>query len=118
MEQEKKMHIKYNKLYMSREDRKNRVIRSERVKDFERSQQLDKINNRIKRIENMQKDRYLLEEERRKNEDEMNEKKNTMLKRLEKVIKSDKNMTKDEIMDYVINNIEPGNKNKEEENNK
>ena len=66
----------------------------------------------------MQKDRYLLEEERRKNEDEMNEKKNNMLKRLEKVIKSDKNMTKDEIMDYVINNIEPGNKNKEEENNK
>ena len=109
MEQEKKMHIKYNKLYISREDRKNRVIRSERVKDFERSQKLDKINNRMKRIENMQKDRYLLEEERRKNEDEMNEKKNIMLKRLEQVIKSDKNMTKDEIMDYVINNVEPGN---------
>ena len=63
----------------------------------------------MKRIENMQKDRYLLEEERRKNEDEMNEKKNIMLKRLEQVIKSDKNMTKDEIMDYVINNVEPGN---------
>ena len=90
MEQEKKMHIKYNKLYMSREDRKNRVIRSERVKDFERSPKLYKINNRIKIIENMQKDKYLLEEERRKNEDEMNEKKNLMLKRLEQVIKSDK----------------------------
>jgi len=25
-------------------------------------------------------------------------------------------MTKDEIMDYVINNVEPGNKNKEENN--
>ena len=32
----------------------------------------------------------------------MNEKKNIMLKRLEQVIKSDKNMTKDEIMDYVF----------------
>ena len=66
MEQEKQMHIKFNKLYMSREDRKNRVIRRERVKDFQRTQKMDKIIERMKRIDNLQKDRYLLEEENNK----------------------------------------------------
>lgn len=102
MEQEKQMHIKFNKLYMSREDRKNRVIRRERVKDFQRTQKLDKINARMQRIDNLQKDRILLEEERKKLEDEIYTKRNNMLKRLQKVIKSDKKMTKNEIMDYVF----------------
>ena len=119
IEHEKQMHIKYNKLFMSREDRKNRVMRSERVKDFERSLKMDMINQRMQRIENMQKDRYILEEERRKIENEMNTKKSVMLNRLEKVMKDDEiNMTKDEILDYVINDIKPGHKNKNEENKK
>ena len=67
--QEKQLHIKFNKLYISREDRKNRVIRKERVRDFQRTQKMDKINQRMKRIDNMQKDRYLLEEERKKIEE-------------------------------------------------
>ena len=102
MEQEKQLHIKFNKLYMSREDRKNRVLRRERVKDFQRTQKMERINERMQRIENMQKDRYLLEEERRKLEDEINSKKKVMLGRLQKVIKSDKHMSKNEIMDYVF----------------
>ena len=101
-EQEKLLHIKYNKLYMSREDRKNRVIRKERIKDFERTQKMEEINARMKRIDNMQKDRYLLEEERRKMENELNFKKNNMLRRLQKIMKSEKHMSKDEIMDYVF----------------
>ena len=113
------MHIKYNKLYISREDRKNRVIRSERIKDFERSLKMDKINERMKRIDNMQKDRYLLEEERRIIENEMDMKKSVMLQRLQKVMKDDEiNMTKDEILNYVINDVKPGHKNKNEDNNK
>ena len=114
LEHEKMLHKKYNQLFMSREDRKNRVMRSERVKDFERSVKLDMINARMQRIDNMQKDRYILEEERRKLEDEMNNKKSVMLSRLEKVMKDDRNMTKDEIMDYVINDVKPGQKHKEE----
>ena len=100
--QEKQLHIKFNKLYMSREDRKNRVMRKERIKDFQRTQKMERINARMQRIDNMQKDRYLLEEERRKLEDEIDTKKKNMLKRLQKVIKSDKHMTKDEIIDYVF----------------
>ena len=100
--QEKQLHIKFNKLYISREDRKNRVIRKERVRDFQRTQKMDKINQRMKRIDNMQKDRYLLEEERKKIEEEINNKKSIMLKRLQNVIKNNKQMTKEEIMDYVF----------------
>ena len=102
MEQEKQLHIKYNKLYMSREDRKNRVLRQERVKDFQRTQKMEQINERMKRIDNIQKDRYLLEEERKKVEDEIINKKKIMLKRLQNVINSNKKMTKNEIMDYVF----------------
>ena len=116
IENEKKLHIKYNKLNMTREDRKNKVLRSERIKDYERSKKMDMINERMKRIDEMQKDRYLLEEERRKMEEELNNQKSVMLHRLEDVIKSDKNMTKDEIMEYVLNDVKPGNKNKEEKN--
>ena len=118
IEHQKQLHKKYNQLYMSREDRKNRVLRSEKVKDFERSMKMDMINARMQRIDNMQKDRYILEEERRKLEDEINNKKSKMLKRLEKVMKDDKNMTKNEIMDYVIKDTKPQKKNKDEDYNK
>ena len=104
MEQEKQLHIKFNKLYMSREDKKNRVIRKERVKDFQRTQKMEKIIARMKRIDNIEKDRILLEEERKKIEDEIYNKKTIMLKRLQKIINSDKHMSKNEIMDYVFDN--------------
>ena len=99
---EKQMDIKFNKLFMCREDRKNRVIRKERVKDFQRTQKMDKIIARMKRIDNLQKDRFSLEEERKRLEDEIYNKKTIMLQRLQKVIKSNKNMSKSEIMDYVF----------------
>ena len=102
IQHEKEMHMKYNQLYMSREDRKNRVIRRERVKDFERTQKMEQIIERMKKIDNMQKDKYLLEEERKKLENEISTKKRMMLKRLQKVIKTDKKMTKSEIMDFVF----------------
>lgn len=102
IEQEKQMHKKYNKIYMSREDRKNRVIRKERVKDFERTQKMDQIIARMKRIDNLQKDRSLLEEERKKIEDEIYNKKKIMLERLQNVIRSNKSMEREEIMDYVF----------------
>ena len=102
IQHEKEMHMKYNQLYMSREDRKNRVIRRERMKDFERTQKMEQIIERMKKIDNMQKDKYLLEEERKKLENEISTKKRMMLKRLQKVIKTDKKMTKSEIMDFVF----------------
>ena len=87
---------------MSREDRKDRVIRKERIKDFQRTQKMDKIIERMKRIDNLQKDRYLLEEERRKIEDEIHTKKKKMQERLKIVMKNNKNLSKEEIMDFVF----------------
>ena len=71
---------------MSREDKKNRVIRKERVKDFQRTQKMEKIIARMKRIDNIEKDRILLEEERKKIEDEIYNKKTIMLKRRKRYI--------------------------------
>ena len=102
IEQEKQMHIKYNKLYMSREDRKNKVIRNERVKDFQRTQKMDQIIARMKRLDNLQKDRSLLEEERKKIEDEIYVKKKIMLDRLHNIMRSNKSLEKEEIMEYVF----------------
>ena len=102
LEHTKQLHIKFNKLNMSREDRKDRVIRKERIKDFQRTQKMDKIIERMKRIDNLQKDRYLLEEERRKIEDEIHTKKKKMQERLKIVMKNNKNLSKEEIMDFVF----------------
>ena len=53
---------------------------------YERRMKLEQINNRMEKIEEMQKERYLLDEERRKMEGELNHKKSIMLNRLSKII--------------------------------
>ena len=63
---------------------------------------MDQISARMKRIDNLQKDRSLLEEERKKIEDEIYNKKKIMLERLQNVIRSNKSMEREEIMDYVF----------------
>ena len=102
LEQEKIMNKKFNKLYMSQEDRKNLVIRKERVKDFQRTQKMEKIIARMKRMENLQKDRSLLEEERKKFEGEILYKKKIMREKLQNVIRSNKSLDSDEIINYVF----------------
>jgi hypothetical protein len=106
-EQEQKKQKKYNKLYMLREDRKDRVKQYEKIQMFERRMKLEQINNRMEKIEEMQKERYLLDEERRKMEEEMKYKKSVMLNRLSKIIRSNEPYTKEEIADYVFKNIKP-----------
>ena len=92
---------------MMREDRKDRVIRNEKIQSFERRIKMEQINNRMERIEEMQKERYLLDEERKKMEQNLNNKKSIMLDRLNKIIRSDENYTKEEIIDYVFRDIKP-----------
>ena len=77
---------------------------------------MEKINERMERIEDMKREKYLLDEERRKIENEMNNKKVVMMDRLRKVMKSDEYFTKDEIIDYVFHDIKP-NSHKNDENN-
>ena len=109
-EQEKQLQKKYNEINMSREDRKNRVLRMERAKDFERTQKMEMIEKRMERIDNMQKDKNLIEEERRRIENDIKNRKTSMFCRLQKLYKNDKNLSKDQILDYVINDIRPKSK--------
>ena len=104
-EQEQEKQKKYNKIYMMREDRKDRVIRNEKIKSFERKLKMDQINNRMEKIEEMKKERYLLDEQRKKMEAEINNRKSIMLNRLSQIIRSDEYYTRDEIIDYVFRNI-------------
>ena len=64
-EQEEEYQKKYNKIYMMREDRKIRVVQNDKIQKFERKQKMEQINARMERIEDMKRERYLLEEERR-----------------------------------------------------
>jgi len=98
---------KYNKLNMMREDRKDKVVRNDKIQKFERKLKMAKIKARMDRIEEMKRERFLLEEERRKIEEEMNNKKNIMMGRLNKLIKSDNYFTRDEIINYVLHDIKP-----------
>jgi hypothetical protein len=107
LEQEHESQKKYNRIYMMREDRKIRVVQNEKIQNFERQQKMEKINERMERIEDMKREKYLLDEERRKIENEMNNKKVVMMDRLRKVMKSDEYFTKDEIIDYVFHDIKP-----------
>ena len=116
LEQEHESQKKYNRIYMMREDRKIRVVQNEKIQNFERKQKMEKINERMERIEDMKREKYLLDEERRKIENEMNNKKVVMMDRLRKVMKSDEHFTKDEIIDYVFHDIKP-NSHKNNENN-
>ena len=98
---------KYNKLNMMREDRKDKVVRNEKIQKFERKLKMQKIKAKMDKIEEMKKERFLLEEERRKIEEEMNNKKDIMMSRLNKLIKSDDYFTRDEIINYVLHDIKP-----------
>ena len=117
-EQEEEYQKKYNKIYMMREDRKIRVVQNDKIQTFERLQKMEQINARMERIEDMKRERQFLDEERRKMENEMNNKKDVMLRRLRKVMKSDEYFTKDEIIDYVFNDIKPIHKNNDKNQNK
>ena len=66
LEQEHESQKKYNRIYMMREDRKIRVVQNEKIQNFERQQKMEKINERMERIEDMKREKYLLDEERRK----------------------------------------------------
>ena len=92
---------------MLREDRRDKVNRYEKIQMYERRMKLEQINNRMEKIEEMQKERYLLDEERRKIGEELNYKKTIMLNRLGKIIRSNEQFTKEEINDYVFKNIKP-----------
>lgn len=106
---------KFNKIYLSREDKHHKVKQSEKVQDYIREQKMKKIEERNQRIEEMKEQKRQLEEERRKMKEEMDAKKAEMLNKVQKLMKKNKQLSKDEFYDKVFkeedNISKQGNKN-------
>ena len=97
---------------MKREDRQIKIEQNERIKNFERELRLSQINERIEKLEDIKNERNLLEEKRKKMEKELNVEKNEMENRIQKIMKNDDGLSRDEILNYVINDIQPNITNK------
>ena len=54
---------KFNKNYLNMEDRRTRVARKERAMEFEREQKMKEINDRMKKIDDMKKQKIMLEDD-------------------------------------------------------
>ncbi len=59
--QDEENQLKYNKVYMSMEEKRARVARNEKIREYQRAQQLKQIEERMKRIEEMKIEREKVE---------------------------------------------------------
>ena len=73
---------------------------------------MSQINERIEKLEDIKNERNLLEEKRKQMEKELNDEKNEMESRMNKIMKNDDGLSRDEILNYVINDIKPNIANK------
>jgi hypothetical protein len=112
LEQEKKVLKKNNLLFMQREDRKIKIEQNERAKNFERELLLSQIQERMEKLQDIKKEKHQIEEKRKQIEKELVDEKEGMENRLQKIMKYDEYLTRDEILDYVFNDIKPNTKNK------
>ena len=94
---------KNNQIYLSRMDRKNRVIRNEKAQEYEREEKMKSILERMEKIDKMKKQQQKINEERAQAQEEIREKKQIMLDRFAKVMQMDKDFTKEEIENYIFN---------------
>jgi len=104
LENEKQTQKKFNKMYILREDRKNRVKRSEKIKEYNRKKLLDSINERFKKMEKIKRDKQNLDTERKIMQEQMRQKKQKMMYKFKILIHSDKFYKREEFYDYIFNN--------------
>ena len=91
-------------MYILREDRKNRVKRSEKIKEYNRKKLLDSINERFKKMEKIKRDKQNLDTERKIMQEQMRQKKQKMMRKFNILIHSDKFYKREEFYDYIFNN--------------
>ena len=101
-EQEKQRKLKFNKMYISEANQKIKYQRNENVKEYMRDLQLEKMQERMKRIEKIQESRKKVLLEKKRIENEMMIDKAKMNERLRLMMKSDKNFTKEELYEFVL----------------
>ena len=77
---------KNNQIYLSRMDRKNRVIRNEKAQEYEREEKMKSILERMEKIDKMKKQQQKINEERAKAQEEIREKKQVMVDKFTEVM--------------------------------
>ena len=107
LEQEKKFMEKNNQLYMQREDRKLKIEQSERAKKFEREVLYSQIQERMGKLDDFMNEKYLLGEKRKQMEKQLSDEKEGMEDRMQKIMRHDEYFSRNEILNYVLNDKKP-----------
>ena len=97
---------------MLREDRKIKIEQNERAKKFERELLYGQIQERMEKLDDIKNEKILLEEKRKLMEKELIDEKEGMENRLEKIMKHEEFLSRDEILEYVFNDRKPNIKSK------
>ena len=92
---------------MIREDRKIKIEQNERAKKFERELLYGQIQERMEKLDDIKNEKVLLEEKRKLMEKELIDEKEGMENRLEKIMKHEEYLSRDEILEYVFNDRKP-----------
>ncbi len=115
-DKEKENLSKYNKLYISATNQRTKYLREENVKEYIRSLKFQSMTRRSQELQEKIDKKNEENEERRRLEEEINKDRQVMMDRLQLILHSDVEYTKEEVNDYVFKGIKPKKKKKEEQN--
>ena len=115
-DKEKENLSKYNKLYISATNQRTKYLREENVKEYIRSLKFQSMTRKSQELQEKVDKKNEENEERRRLEEEINKDRQVMMDRLQLILHSDGEYTKEEVNDYVFKGIKPKKKKKEEQN--
>ena len=95
-------------MYMSMEEKRARVARNEKIREYQRAQQLKQIEERMKRIEEMKIEREKINRERKLLSERISLKKKEMIAKFEVVMRHNRNISKDEIYKKILEEVDEG----------
>ena len=108
-EQEKQRMLKFNKLYLSESSQRLRHQRNENAKEYMRDLQFEKIQEKMRRIEQIQETRRKILSDKKRLETELMIDKAKMNERLHSMLRSNKNFTKEQLYEFVLTGKKPQN---------
>ncbi len=111
-DKEKEQLSKSNKLYISANNQRIRYLREEKAKEYLSSLRMENMAKKLQTLEEKKEKKNEEIEERKRLEDEINKDKQVMMDRLQIIMQSDGEYTKEDINNYVFNGIKPKKKKK------
>ena len=109
---------KSNKLYISAMNNKVRHLREENALEYKRSMKIENMEKRLQLLQEKDQKKKDAYEERRRLENEVSKDKQVMLDRLQNIMQSDKELTKEDINNFVFKGIKPDGSKKKDDNDK